>query len=291
MQIVATDLHSNEPYADRRRQDWVLDYIDDQEPTGVIFGGDTLGKHFSLDNPVLARIARMAARMCVVLVPGNFPHDDADFLLGMAERIRPVHVWRHDDPMVITLTADARESVAIHHGWEWDPRLRFWRVLRYPARVAPRLTRWMIGRAPSELVADHDWTRLRRLLGVIHQRAAVESVRKRRHILAGHTHMAQTLRTGQYRAHFLGAAGVAAGPAYLARIEDPDEDGRRALRFVPIPTDGRPYRREDALETSELVAPVEYRDDAVAAVAAALPREYAPVACDMCGLPHLEVLA
>jgi UDP-2,3-diacylglucosamine pyrophosphatase LpxH len=216
--LVCADLHISNKSSNRQAQRRYLDLTEQQRPDELFFIGDTLdragGAEAALDDELTVRLVDIAARIHVVLIAGNFPHDDWQWLTSVADRLGPIEIC----PVV---WEQAPRQLFIH-GAQWDPTISFWNHFRCVARALPCLIGTFLFQTPSTLANQGDYDALVKLSGPIHQRAQRYAIDHNiRTIFMGHTHLRQRLTAAPVHSNTVEVLGsMGSGPYTYMEWED-----------------------------------------------------------------------
>ncbi len=190
MDIYGSDLHIESPWSNKEAQHKFLDLVEQERPDRVILIGDTfealVDREVTITSEITRRLKGIANGTEVFCLPGNFPHDEWEFLRTLTSDVQPIRVVR-------TITPAAPGDL-LTHGAEFDPTIRFWERFRWAYRMLPGLVRAFIKPSPSSLANKGKYDELVRLAGMIHQAAQRHAIdNNHRVVFCGHTHLRQRL--------------------------------------------------------------------------------------------------
>jgi len=190
MEIYGSDLHIESPWSNKDAQHRFLDLVEQEKPNRVVLIGDTfealIERKVTLASEITIRLKDIAKQTEVLCLPGNFPHDEWEFLCKLAADIQPVRVVKAID--------STPNGYLLTHGAEFDPTIRFWERFRWAYRWLPDLVRAFIKPSPSTLANKGKYDELVRLAGMIHQAAQRYVIDNHYRVLfCGHTHLRQHL--------------------------------------------------------------------------------------------------
>jgi len=188
--LVCADLHIGNKSSNMQLQHRYLDLAERERPDELLFLGDTLdragGAGAALSDELTYRLVDIAARIRVVLIAGNFPHDDWEWLCQVYSSLGDIdicpEIW------------EPRYRQLFTHGAQWDWTISFWNHFRCVARWLPCLINTFLFQTPSTLANKGDYDALVKLTGPIHQRAQRYAIDQDiLTIFMGHTHLRQHL--------------------------------------------------------------------------------------------------
>ena len=190
MDIYGSDLHIESPWSNKKAQHKFLDLVEHEKPDRVVLIGDTfealVDAKSTLASDITIRLKDIAGRIEVYCLPGNFPHDEWEFLDTLAADIKPIKV-------VKSLTSVQPGSL-LTHGSDFDPSIRFWEHFRWAYKLLPGLVKAFIKPSPSSLANRGKYSDLVRLAGMIHQSAQRYAIDNNYGVIfCGHTHLRQRL--------------------------------------------------------------------------------------------------
>lgn len=190
MDIYGSDLHIESPWSNKEAQHKFLDLVEQEKPDHVVLIGDTfealIDKEVTLASEVTVRLKDIASRIEIYCLPGNFPHDEWQFLSTLIADVQPINVVKAVD----FVPADT----LLTHGAEFDPSIRFWERFRWVYRLLPDLVKAFIKPSPASLANKGDYDGLVSLAGKIHQAAQRHAIDNDwRVVFCGHTHLRQRL--------------------------------------------------------------------------------------------------
>ena len=186
MDIYGSDLHIESPWSNKEAQHRFFDLVEQEKPDRVILIGDTfealVDLKVTLASDITIRLKGIASQIEVFCLPGNFPHDEWEFLSTMAADIKPIKVVRSVTPL--------QPRSLLTHGAEFDPSIRFWECFRWAYKLLPGLIRTFIKPSPSSLANRGRYGDLVRLAGMIHQSVQRHAIDNNYDVIfCGHTHL------------------------------------------------------------------------------------------------------
>jgi UDP-2,3-diacylglucosamine pyrophosphatase LpxH len=227
MDIYGSDLHIESPWSNKEAQHKFFDLVEREKPDRVIFIGDTfealVDREVTINSDITRRLKGIANRTEIFCLPGNFPHDEWEFLHTLASDIQPIKV-------VKTITPAAPGDL-LTHGAEFDTTIRFWEHFRWAYRMLPDLVRTFIKPSPSSLAKKEKYDKLVSLAGMIHQKAQRYAIDNgHRVVFCGHTHLRQSLNvepSHKGAVEVLGSLGQ--GPYICAFCDQAEYEIRRVF--------------------------------------------------------------
>jgi len=189
MRLCATDLHIHNKACNREAQNGFITLAEQPCYTEVVFIGDTwsseCGAEDALKDDLTQRLRDLARQKPVTCIAGNFPHDDLDWLMSVADRLAPIKI--------VPEIWDSRYRQLFTHGAQFDPTIAFWNHFKFVQRILPGLIKTFLIQSPSSLANRGDYSALVKFTGPIHQRAQRAAIDGHMTVFMGHTHLRQHL--------------------------------------------------------------------------------------------------
>lgn len=209
MRICAADLHIHNKSCNRLAQNKFIDLAGAAEYNEVMFLGDTwdrsIGEKDTLNDELTERLRNLAKQKPVTCIAGNFPHDDYDWLMSIADRVAPIQICNE--------IWESRYRHLFIHGAKFDPTISFWNHLKFVQRILPGLIKSFLIQSPSSLANRGDYSALVKFTGPIHQRAQRAAIDGDMSIFMGHTHLRQHLDASPVHCHAVEVLGsMGSGP-------------------------------------------------------------------------------